>query len=64
MTADIAELFLKGRITEQEALDLVRSRKQLDKQITKSCIRQGVALTTMRRTYHVVPKRHPSKYRA
>lgn len=64
MTADIAELFLKGRISEQEALELTKSRKRLDKEVDKSCIKMGVALTTMRHTYGFVPKRRYSKYRA
>ena len=64
MTADIAELFLKGRITEQEALELVNSRKKLDKEITNSCIKMGAALTTMRHEYGNIPKRRYSKYRA
>ena len=64
MTADIADLFLRGRISEQEALELVKSRKRLDKEIDKSCIKMGVALTTMRHTYGFVPKRRHSKYRA
>lgn len=64
MTADIADLFLRGRITEQEALELTKSRKRLDKEIDKSCIKMGVALTTMQHEYGFVPKRRHSKYRA
>ena len=61
---DIAELFLRGRITEQEALELKNSRRQLDKEIERSCVRQGIATQTMRHEYGNVPKRHHSKYRA
>lgn len=51
MTRDIAALFLKGRITEQEAIELVASRKKLDKDIEKSCVKQGIALQTFRSQY-------------
>lgn len=64
MTKDIADLFLRGRITEQEALELTNSRKKLDEDITKSCLRMGAALTTMKQTYGNVPKRHRTKYHA
>lgn len=64
MMKDIAELFLHGKISEQEALELVNSRKQLDKEITKSCVKQGIAVTTMRYEYGNVHSRKPSKYRA
>ena len=57
MTQDIANLFLTGRITEQEALELCESRKKLDKEITKSCVKQGIAITTTRHQYGNVPKR-------
>lgn len=61
---DIVELFLSGRITEQEALELKNSRRQLDKEITKSCVKQGMAITTFRHEYSNAPKRRATKYRA
>ena len=64
MANDIADLFLRGRITEQEALELTNSRKQLDKEITKSCVKQGCAITTMRYDYGNTSKRGPTKYRS
>jgi hypothetical protein len=64
MTKDIAQLFLTGRITEQEAMELVASRKKLEKDIDKACVKQGIAITTMRHEYGSVPKRHATKYRA
>ena len=64
MTKDIADLFLRGRITEQEALELTNSRKKLDKDIERSSIKAGIAVTTMRHTYANVPKRRYTKYRA
>jgi hypothetical protein len=64
MTKDIAQLFLSGRITEQEAMELVASRKKLDKDIDKPCVKQGIAITTMRHEYQGIRRRAPTKYRA
>lgn len=64
MTKDIAELFLSGRITEQEAQELVKSRRQLDRDIDRACVKQGMAITTFRHEYAGVPKRRATKYRS
>lgn len=64
MTKDIAQLFLTGRINEQEAMELVASRKKLEKDIDRACVKQGIAITTMRHEYQGVRRRGPTKYRA
>lgn len=46
ITGDIAELFLRGRITHEEAIELAKIRRQKDREVHNAGMAEGAAIRT------------------
>lgn len=51
ITGDIAELFLRGRITHEEALELAKIRRQRDREVHNSGVAEGAAIRTFNTSF-------------